>query len=119
MDTANELDELDRQLRDAAPYIDDAGFTRRVMVILPAPGARRQRVRAAILLSVTVLASLLAYLLSGGGRFVGDSVMRMGQLGPLGLLYVAAAFGLLITGVGVAAVFSRDSDLRASVWSRK
>ncbi len=119
MDTANELDDLDRQLREATPYIDDAGFTRRVMAILPAPGAHRQRVRAAILLSATVLASLLAYLLSGGGRFVGDGVMRVGQLSPLGLLYLSAAVGLLMTGIGVAAVLSRDSDLRASVWSRK
>jgi hypothetical protein len=118
MDTANELDDLDRQLREAARYIDDAGFTRRVMAILPAPGAGRQRVRAAILLGATVFASLLAYFLSGGGRFVGEGVMRMGQLSPLGLLYVAAAFGVLITGIGVAAVLSRDRDLRASVWSR-
>jgi hypothetical protein len=118
MDTVNELDDLDRQLRDAAPYFDDDGFTRRVMATLPKPGARRQRVRASILLGATVLASLLAYILSGGGRFVGDGLIRMGQLSPLGLLYVAAAVGLLITGVGVAAVLSRDRDLRASVWSR-
>ena len=88
------------------------------MAILPKPGARRQRVRAVILLSATVLASLLAYLLSGRGRFVGDGVMRMGQLSPLTLLYVSAAVGLLMTGIGVAAVLSRDRDLRASVWSR-
>jgi hypothetical protein len=118
MDKVNELDELDRQLREAAPYIDDGGFTRRVVAILPAPGAGRQRVRAAILLGVTVLASLLAYLLSGGGRFVGDGVMRMGQLSPLGLLYVTGAVALLITGIGVTAVLSKDRDLRASVWSR-
>ncbi len=119
MDTGNEIDDLDRQLREAVPYIDDAGFTRRVMSSLPAPGARRQRVRAAILLSATVLASLLAYILSGGGRFVGDGMIRVGQLSPLGLLYVAAAVGLLITGIGLGAVLSRDSDLRASVLSRK
>jgi len=118
VDTVNDIDELDRQLRDAAPYIDDAGFTRRVMATLPSPGVRRQRVRAAILLSITVLASLLAYVLSGGGRFVGESVMRIGQLGPLGLLYVAAAFALLITGLGVVAFLSRDRDLRVGVWSR-
>ena len=29
-------DTLDRQLRDAAPYIDDEGFTARVMARLPA-----------------------------------------------------------------------------------
>jgi hypothetical protein len=118
MDTVNELEELDRQLREAAPYFDDDGFTRRVMATLPKPGARRQRVRASILLGATVLASLLAYLLSGGGRFVGEGVMRMGQLSPLGLLYASAAVGLLMTGIGVAAVLSRDRDFRASVWSR-
>src|SRR5437867_5319059 len=33
---------LDQQLRDAAPYIDDDGFTARVLQKLPAPGRQRQ-----------------------------------------------------------------------------
>ena len=119
MDTANELDDLDRQLRDAAPYIDDDGFSRRVLASLPARRIRRQPVRAAILLGATLAASLIAYLLSGGGEFVSQGVMKMGQLSPLVLLFAAATFVLLATGIGVIATFSNNRDLQPSVWPRR
>jgi hypothetical protein len=118
MDTVNEIDDLDRQLRDAASYIDDDGFSRRVLATLPARHARRQRVRAAILLGATLVASLIAYLLSGGGQFVSQGVMRMGQLSPVVLLCVAAALGVLATGIGVIATFANNRDLQTSVWPR-
>ena len=109
MDTANEFDDLDRRLREAIPYIDDAGFTRQVLAALPSPGARRQRLRAIILLGTTLLASVIAYVLSGGGRFVSQGMIELMQLGPLGVLYLVAAFGVLATGVGVVAMFSREN----------
>ena len=37
MNEVKEEDWLDRQLREAAPYIDDKGFTARVLQQLPAP----------------------------------------------------------------------------------
>jgi len=113
MDTVHEIDELDRQLRDAAPYIDDDGFTRRVLATLPARRVRRPPVRAAILLGATLIASMVAYILSGGGRFVSEGIIRMGQLGPLGVLYVAAAIGILATGIGAAVAVFKSRDLQA------
>lgn len=118
MDTVNELDELDRQLRDAAPYIDDGGFTRRVLATLPARRVRRQPVRAAILLGASLIASMVAYIFSGGGRFVSQGMIQMGQLGFLGLIYVAAGVGVLAMGIGIFAAVSRSRDLQFSVWSR-
>src|SRR5437867_11779500 len=63
---------LDRQLRDSAPYIDDAGFTARVLKQLPRKlsGPRRESLRAVIIFGITLLASVLAYVLSDVGRFV-------------------------------------------------
>src|SRR4051812_33356515 len=112
MEAFNELDELDRQLREAAPYIDDEGFTRRVLQQLPAGRVRRQPVRAAILLAASLIASLVAYLLSGGGKFVADAITRIAQLTPLALMLGAAAIALLATGIGVAAALSRANDLQ-------
>ena len=116
MDTVNELDELDRQLRDAAPYIDDGGFTRRVLATLPS--RRRQPVRAAILLGASLIASMVAYIFSGGGRFVSQGMIQIGQLGLLGLIYVAAGVGVLAMGFGIFAAVSRSRDLQSSVWLR-
>jgi hypothetical protein len=118
METVNELDHLDRQLREAAPYIDDDGFTRGVLATLPAPRVRPQPVRAAILLGASLIASLVAYILSGGGKFVSEGIIRMGQLGPLGLLSVAALIGIVATAIGVLTALSRNRDLRIGVWSR-
>ena len=39
MKQVNQEDWLDRELREAAPYIDDEGFTARVLQQLPPPGA--------------------------------------------------------------------------------
>jgi hypothetical protein len=118
MEMRNELDDLDRQLREALPYIDDNGFTRGVLATLPAPRVRRLPVRAAILMGASLIASLVAYILSGGGRFVSEGVVRMGQLGPLGLIYVAAGLGILATGIGALAAISKSRDLQAPPWLR-
>ena len=64
-------DWLDARLRDEAAYIDDAGFTSRVVHKLPARSVRRSY-RAAILLVVTIAASVAAYFLAGGKWFVAE-----------------------------------------------
>ncbi len=46
MDNISEEDQLDRQLRDAAPYIDDDGFTARVLQQLPAPRHARRELQS-------------------------------------------------------------------------
>ena len=45
---------LDRQLREAAPYIDDDGFTARVMARLPAAQREPRWLRAMILLGLAI-----------------------------------------------------------------
>src|SRR5437762_1503583 len=46
----NQEDWLDRELREAAPYIDDDGFTVRVLQQLPAPRRSHDLLRSVILL---------------------------------------------------------------------
>jgi hypothetical protein len=60
MEQVNQEAWLDRKLREAAPYIDDEGFTARVLQQLPPPRRGRDLLRAAILLGMTFLASVLA-----------------------------------------------------------
>ncbi len=117
MEPANQLDELDRQLREAAPYIDDAGFTRRVLNQMPAPRVRRQPLRAVILLGTSIVASIVTYFLSGGGHFVIDAFHRLAQISPVFILAAAAVFSLLVTGVGAFAAFNRSQDSQAELLS--
>ena len=117
MEPANELDDLDRQLREAAPYIDDDGFTRRVLNQLPAPRVRRQPMRAFILLSASIIASIVAYFLSGGGRFVADGFVRLEKISPVFILGAAGVFALLLTGVGAVAAFSRSQESQSELLS--
>jgi hypothetical protein len=94
-------DTLDRQLREAAPYIDDDGFTARVIARLPASRPQPWRLRAIVLIGLTALGSAIAYLLSGGGRFVTEGLIQLSSF-PIWLLIVFAfGCGLL---VGAAAV---------------
>lgn len=109
MEPANELDDLDRQLREAAPYIDDNGFTRRVLNQLPAPRARRP-MRAVILVGASMVASIVAYFLSGGGRFVFEGFNRLEKISPVLILAAVGVFALLVTGVGAFAAFARTHD---------
>jgi hypothetical protein len=117
MEPANELDELDRQLREAAPYIDDDGFTRGVLNQLPAPGLRRQSVRALILLGASVIASISAYFLSGGGQFVIEGFRRLAQISPLFILAAGGVFALILTGAGAYVALSRDAGSQTELLS--
>jgi hypothetical protein len=109
-----EDEELDRQLREAVPYIDDKGFTARVLKQLPTQTAP-MRVRGVILVGAAVLASMLAYFLSGGGRFVSDFVVRVSELPMLWLLIITFVGGLVVGAFGlIAAVFKmREAPLFA------
>lgn len=104
----NQEDWLDQQLREAAPYIDDAGFTARVLQQLPPPRRRDDLLRAAILLGMSLLASVLAYIVSGGGRFVSVTLERLAALPALWVFVLALASGLVIAAVGATAAISRD-----------
>jgi len=58
MSPSEEKDPLDVLLQEQNAYIDDDGFTRRVMAQLPP--RRRTRLRPVLLLGVTVVGSALA-----------------------------------------------------------
>jgi len=112
MEQVNQEDWLDRELREAAPYIDDDGFTARVLQQLPPPRRRHDVLRAAILLGMTLLASVLAYVVSDGGRFVTVTVERLAALPALWVFALAAASGLVVAAGGATAAISRSRVLQ-------
>jgi hypothetical protein len=112
MDKIDEEDWLDRQLREAAPYIDDAGFTARVMQQLPPPRRSRDWFRSAILLAVTLVATVLVYLLSDGGRFLIVAAARLMTLPTLWLFVLALGSGILVMAGGVIAAISKTREVQ-------
>ena len=112
MDEQREIDWLDARLLEEVAYIDDDGFTARVMKQVPAH-ARPRSQRASILLGVTILASLITYIISGGGRFVADAVVRIAAMPLLVLIILALICGLLVTALGLAAAISKTRESRA------
>jgi hypothetical protein len=112
MKQVNQEDWLDRELREAAPYIDDGGFTARVLQQLPPPRRGHDLLRAAILLGMTFLASVLAYVVSGGGRFVNVTIERLAALPALWVFALALASSLVIAAVGATAAISRGQALQ-------
>ena len=106
MDENLQEDWIDARLRDDVSYIDDSGFTARVVQKLPAQRVRHS-LRAVILMGVTLVASAIAYLLSGGGWFIAEEVTRFALLPlPVILLCAAGATALVMAG-GLAAVMSK------------
>ena len=102
---------LDARLREEASYVDDAGFTAGVIQKLPAQRVRRSY-RAAILLAVTALASLIVYFLAGSSSFIAEAVTNFIFM-PLSLIYLMAiGAGLLLMGFGVSAAMSKTSGQR-------
>ena len=108
MDEMIEEDPLDRQLREAAPYIDDNGFTARVMAKLPALRRENRSLRGIILVAITALGSAIAYTLSGGGRFVQEGIMRLSGF-PIWILIVFAFGGGLVVGACAVIVAIRTT----------
>ena len=107
-----EEDWLDAKLRDEMPYIDDDGFTSRVAHQLPVR-RRSTKVRSAILLSMSVVAAVIAYAVAGGSSFVLD-VVGWFAVKPLAALYVITiACGLLVTTLAVFFGISRSRKLRS------
>jgi hypothetical protein len=102
-------EELDRQLRDAALYIDDDGFTSRVVQQLPAQ-SNPLRLRAVILTLTAILASVLVYFASGGGRFLFKYSEQLAQLPMLWLLLLAFTAGILVAGFGLVAALFKSRE---------
>ena len=110
MDDNSQEDLLDARLRDEAAYIDDAGFTASVVQKLPARPVRHW-LRAVILLGVTLLASVIAYFLSGDGWFIAEGVVRLTLL-PLPVIWLCAAGATALVMAGGLAVAISKSGAR-------
>lgn len=103
---------LDRQLREAAPYIDDDGFTARVVARLPAAPHEPRWLRAMVLFGLALLGCGVAYLLSGGGRIVREGMIQMADF-PIWLLLVFAfGCGLVVGAFAVIFAIRRTPEVR-------
>jgi hypothetical protein len=111
MDEQLQEDWLEQRLREEMPYIDDAGFTARVVQKLPAPGSRYS-FRAAILVCITLLASIVTYLASDGGRFLIVAVYRLATMPLLFVSLVAICCTLVMTAVAASAAWSNVREQR-------
>ena len=101
---------LDRQLREAAPYIDDDGFTARVMASLPVAQRNPRWLRAMILLGLAILGSGIAYVLAGG--FVCEGVIQLSNF-PIWLLLVFAfGCGLVVGAFAVIFAIRKTPEVR-------
>ena len=107
---AHSDDVLDRKLREAAPYIDDNGFTARVLSNLPAPQQKPVSLRGVILLGVTILGSVLSYTLSDAGHLITSGMIRAASLPMLWILLAAAASGMLVTIAGATAAVVKSRN---------
>ena len=101
---------LDAGLRDETPYIDDAGFTARVMKQLPRRRFSWSTQRAFIIFAATIVSVVIAYFASGEGMFVQDAFARVSGLRPLQLLLLilASGTGMTIAGLWAALAGTRD-----------
>ena len=99
-------DWLDARLRDDAPYIDDAGFTSRVVQKLPARHVRRSY-RAVLLLGITLAACIMAFWLAGGTSLAFDTYANVAMLPVMWMWIFAALVGVLVMVAGLAAAVSR------------
>ena len=110
MDELRQEDPFDRQLREAAPYIDDGGFTTGVLRRLPPPQRSRRRLRAVILLGTTLLASVLGYVFSDNGRFITVTIERLATLPPLLLCAFALISGMFLIVLGLVAAMTKSHE---------
>ena len=108
-----EPDWLDRKLQEAAPYIEDDGFTARVLQQLPAPQLRWEFLRPLILVGMSAFASALTYVLSDGGRFLLVEMFKLTTIPTLWVVAFALASGMLVMAGGIFAAMSNTSRLQS------
>lgn len=112
MEEMIEDDAFDRQLREAAPYIDDDGFTARVMSQLPARRRESRSLRGIILIAITALGSAIAYNLSDGGHFVNEAIVRLSMMSLPMLLLFTFGCGLVVGACAVIWAIRRTPEVR-------
>jgi hypothetical protein len=102
---------LDRQLREAVPYIDDDGFTARVMAKLPVTRHEPRWLRAIIVLGLALLGSGVAYLI-GGGHIVREGIIELANF-PIWLLLVFAfGCGLVVGAFAIIFALRKTPEVR-------
>ncbi len=106
MDDKLQEDWLDARLREDAPYLDDAGFTSRMVQKLPARQVRRSY-RVFILIGLTLVACVAAFWLAGGTNLLFDAFTNVAMLPVMWMWIYAAAAALLVMAGGLAAAMSR------------
>lgn len=100
-------DAFDARLRDETPYIDDAGFTSRVVQKLPARHVRRSY-RAFILVGITLAACIAAFWFAGGTSFAFEAYANVAMLPVTWMWAFTAMVGVLVMAGGLAAAVSRS-----------
>jgi hypothetical protein len=101
---------LDRQLREAVPYINDDGFTARVIARLPEARREPQWLRAIIVLGLALLGTGVAYVLSGG--VIRQGLIQMADF-PIWLLLVFAfGCGLVVGAFAVIFAIRKTPEVR-------
>jgi hypothetical protein len=103
-------DWLDRKLQEAAPYIEDGGFTARVLQQLPQPWRRMEFLRSFILVAMSALASALTYVLSDGGRFILVEMFRLTTITTVWVVAFALASGMLVMAGGIFAAMYKTQQ---------
>src|SRR4051812_15962816 len=106
-------DWLDARLREEAPYIDDAGFTASVVHQLPAGRRHSRQFRVAILMAVTLLASVIAYLASGRGAFLEDAAAFLVAMPLVTVCAIAGICAISVLGVSTYAAMTKSRELRS------
>ena len=99
-------DPIEARLRDEAPYLDDSGFTSRVVQKLPARQVRRSY-RALILIGITLAACFAAFWLAGGSGFLFESFSYVAMMPVVMLWLCVGAVAFLIMAGTLAAAYSR------------
>ena len=110
MDDQFQEDWLETRLCEEATYIDDAGFTALVVRQLPAQRAARNSFRGALMLAITVLACMVTYFVSDGGRFITSAIEALAAM-PLWMVSTIALFsGMLATAVAAYVAYVRGRE---------
>lgn len=106
-------DWLDKKLQEAAPYIEDDGFTSRVLRSLPQPIRRIEFLRSFILVAMSALASALTYVLSDGGRFILVEMFRLTTIPTLWVVVFALASGMVVMAGGIFAAMYKTHQIQS------
>ena len=102
---------LDRKLREAVPYINDDGFTARVIARLPAVRREPRWLRALIVLGLALLGTGVAYVI-GGGHVVREGILEFANF-PIWLLLVFAfGCGLVVGAFAVIFAIRKTPEVR-------